>query len=94
MRPILTPEQHHPDCDYRNSSAAVEADETFGVPEGEQPNEAADCNLNCEQDALCDLIAKVREKVEEARSVWDNDGDDVDLALTNVLTALNWAEDA
>ena len=88
----LTPEQHHEDCDFRNSSAAVEADETFGVPEGEQAHEAHDCNLNCEQAARCDLIEKVREKVEEAKAVWGSDGDDVDLALTNVLTSLDWED--
>lgn len=46
----MSPEQHHPDCDYRNSHAAVECDERHGVPEGETPNELHDCNLGCEQE--------------------------------------------
>lgn len=48
----MKPEHHHEDCDYRNSSAAVEADETFGVPEGKTANEVHDCNLDCEATAM------------------------------------------
>lgn len=44
----MRPEQHHEDCDYRNSHAAVECDERHGVPDGEVANELHECNLGCE----------------------------------------------
>jgi hypothetical protein len=46
-------DDHHVDCDMRNSHAAVETDRTFGVPEGEQTNELHDCNLSCEEWDTC-----------------------------------------
>lgn len=53
----LAPRHHHEDCDFRLSSAAVEIDQTFGVPEGEQPNEVHDCNLGCAPDYTVALVA-------------------------------------
>jgi len=38
------PEQHHEDCDFRNSSAAKEAAETLGLDE---EHEVFPCNLGC-----------------------------------------------
>lgn len=55
----MKPDQHHEDCDYRNSTAAVEADQTFGVPDGEKANEVHDCNLNCEENAREALAEKI-----------------------------------
>lgn len=89
----LTPEQHHEDCDYRNSSAAKQAAEVMNV-DVEENSEVFDCNLNCEQDALFDLIAKVRALIEEAQVLWGDEAHDVDLALANVLSSLDRAEDA
>lgn len=43
----LAPEEHHEDCDYRNSMAARETESIFGVPDGETPTDVFDCNLNC-----------------------------------------------
>jgi hypothetical protein len=43
------PDDHHRDCDYRNSVAASETDRTFGVPEGEQATDVHDCNVACEE---------------------------------------------
>lgn len=43
----LLPEQHHEDCDYRNSHAAKHFAETFGV-DMEENSEVFDCNLGCE----------------------------------------------
>lgn len=41
-------EQHHEDCDYRNSTAAKETAETFGV-DVEENSEVFPCNLDCEE---------------------------------------------
>lgn len=43
----LSPESHHEDCDYRNSSAAVETVATFGLDESA---EVFPCNLRCEEE--------------------------------------------
>lgn len=42
----LPADKHHPDCDFRNSTAAKEAAETFGV-DVEENSEVFACNLNC-----------------------------------------------
>jgi hypothetical protein len=42
-------DDHHTDCDLRNSVAAVETDQLFGVPNGEQANDLHDCNASCEE---------------------------------------------
>lgn len=54
----LPPDKHHEDCDYRNSSAAVETDQMFGVPDGETANEVHDCNLGCTPPPLEDERAQ------------------------------------
>lgn len=76
----LPPEQHHEDCDYRNSSAAVEADETFGVPDGEKANEVLDCNLGCKKQASMDwpiTVAFTQFTDGEVRwEAWSFDADD------------------
>lgn len=41
----LAPEQHHQDCDYRNSHAARETEALFNLPER---TELHACNLACE----------------------------------------------
>lgn len=38
------PDDHHPDCDYRNSMHAREAEDTFGLDER---TDVFDCNLGC-----------------------------------------------
>lgn len=43
----LPPELHHEDCDYRNSSAAAEAAELFGL---DDDREVFPCNLHCEEE--------------------------------------------
>jgi len=43
----LPAEKHHLDCDFRNSTAAKEAAEIFGV-DVEENSEVFACNLNCE----------------------------------------------
>lgn len=45
----LLAEEHHEDCDYRNSMAAKETAETFNVDVAEN-SEVFDCNLDCEHD--------------------------------------------
>lgn len=42
----MKPEDHHPDCDYRNSMAAKETAELTGVDVAEN-SEVYDCNLGC-----------------------------------------------
>ena len=42
----LPPEQHHEDCDYRNSHAARETAITLNV-DVEEHAEVFDCNLDC-----------------------------------------------
>lgn len=49
--PSLTPDQHHEDCDYRNSHAAREACQILGVPDVEDCEGFA-CNLDCEATAM------------------------------------------
>lgn len=49
VTPGLMADEHHEDCDFRISTHAVEADEMFGVPDGEEPNYVHDCNLQCEE---------------------------------------------
>ena len=55
----MNAEQHHEDCDYRNSTAAVETDERHGVPEGEQANEVHSCNLGCEARAVEEMAKRI-----------------------------------
>ena len=43
----LAPEHHHEDCDYRNSLAAKETAEMFGVDVNEH-SEVFPCNLGCD----------------------------------------------
>lgn len=77
----LTPEQHHRDCDYRNSYAAKEAAETFGVDVAEN-NEVFECNLGCseKQFVIIDYADETRQNVlgvtgpfksEEEADQWD-----------------------
>jgi len=47
----LTPEQHHEDCDHRNSHVAKETAETLNV-DVEQHREVFDCSLDCEATAM------------------------------------------
>lgn len=64
----MKPEQHHPDCDYRNSYAAKEAAEIMNVDIAEH-EEVFDCNLGCEdmakraEDVLDNLSEADYEKV-------------------------------
>lgn len=54
----LPPEQHHEDCDYRNSHAAKQAAETFGV-DVEENSEVFACNLGCKRehrDSMGDVL--------------------------------------
>ena len=48
-RPTLPADRHHEDCDYRNSSAAKETAELFGVDVAEN-SEIYPCNLRCEEE--------------------------------------------
>lgn len=50
-RPTLPAEQHHEDCDYRNSTAAAEAADIFGTDDS---REVFPCNLHCEEDTSND----------------------------------------
>ena len=52
----MRPEQHHIDCDYRNSHAAKETSELFGV-DIEENSEVFECNLGCgDEQPLNDLM--------------------------------------
>lgn len=50
----LPPAEHHADCDYRNSMLAIECEEMCGVPDGEEPTEQFECNLDCEYRTFSD----------------------------------------
>lgn len=44
------PDDHHPDCDYRNSMYAKQSAEATGVDVDEH-SQVFDCNLGCESEA-------------------------------------------
>jgi hypothetical protein len=49
----LPADEHHVDCDYRNSWVAKQTAELFGVDIAEN-YEVFDCNLRCEEEASND----------------------------------------
>lgn len=79
----MKPEQHHEDCDYRNSHAAKEAAEILKVDVAEN-SEVFDCNLGCEDNApeTAESLAKKIVKAYTECPVW-KDGKSTDEVRTS-----------
>jgi len=71
----LMADAHHEDCDYRNSMAARETEELFGVPDGEERTDVYDCNLDCENDEFsmsrCEGCGSPLGGSRHAMTVWE-----------------------
>lgn len=67
----LMADEHHEDCDYRNSMSARDTEEILNLPER---TESYECNLECEQDTFstrpCDGCGSSLAGSRDAATVW------------------------
>lgn len=72
----LMADEHHEDCDYRNSMAAKEAAETYNV-DVEENQEIFDCNIDCENDEFswsqCEGCGSTLGGSRHAMTVWEEE---------------------